>query len=267
MKNKITPSQIPIVILCGGKGTRLKEKTEALPKPLIEIGNRPILWHIMEIYSASEFHRFILCRGDKSQLIKEYFMEWQNWKHADFQLEMRGKKRKVKNLEVRENWEITFADTGEETNTGGRIKKIAPLIKEKTFMVTYGDGVADINILSLLKFHKDHQKKGTVTAVKPPSQFGLLGIGPKEIVTSFREKPKIDQWINGGFFIFEKSFLNYLGDNDVLEQKPLERLTREKQLAAYRHDGFWKCMDTYKDTITLNETWASGKAPWKVWPR
>lgn len=235
--------KIKVVILCGGKGTRLREKTESLPKPLIEIGDRPILWHIMKIYSAYGFRDFVLCLGYKGQMIQDYFEE-----HNE------------------EKWKINFADTGEETQTGGRVKKIAPLIKEDHFMVTYGDGVSDIDIKTLYHFHLKHGKTGTVAAVRPPSQFGLLSLGPQDQVTSFREKPQLDQWINGGFFVFQKKFLRQITANDILEQHPLETLSQKQELIAYKHKGFWKCMDTYKDTITLNETWSSGKAPWRVWP-
>ena len=232
-----------VVILCGGKGTRLREKTESLPKALVEIGNRPILWHIMKIYSSQGFNEFVLCLGYKGPMIKEYF----------------------KDLQTQEKWKIHFADTGEETNTGGRIKQIQSLITEKSFMVTYGDGVSDINLKELVEFHQHHGKLGTVTAVNPPSQFGLLDIQDDHTVRTFREKPQIDRWINGGFFVLQKDFFNYLQESDVLEQAPLEKLSRDKQLMAYRHRAFWKCMDTYKDTLTLNDLWAAGQAPWKLW--
>ncbi len=228
------------VILCGGKGTRLKEKTESMPKPLIEIGGRPILWHIMNIYKSHGFTEFILCLGYKGQMIRDYFEKDQQ----------------------REGWKIHFADTGEETNTGGRVKKIEALITGPDFMLTYGDGVSDINIKNLLDAHQAHKKIGTVTAVNPPSQFGLLDIAENQCVKAFREKPKTDQWINGGFFVFKKDFFKYLGESDVLEQAPLEKLAAGSELVAYRHSGYWKCMDTYKDTIALNEAWSSGKAPW-----
>lgn len=229
-----------VVILCGGKGTRLKEKTESLPKPLIEIGGRAILWHIMKIYASHGFTDFVLCLGYKAQMIKEYFRQT-------------------------EGWNITFADTGEETNTGGRIKLIENHIDGEDFMVTYGDGVADIDLKKLAAFHKAHGRIGTVTSVNPPSQFGLLDIDASGRVNRFREKPVVDQWINGGFFIFKKTFFSFLGTDDILEKKPLEALSREDQLMAYKHNSFWKCMDTYKDTLALNEAWASDKAPWKIW--
>ncbi len=229
-----------VVILCGGKGTRLKEKTESLPKPLIEIGGRAILWHIMKIYEAHGFTEFVLCLGYKAPMIKEYFAG-------------------------QEGWKITFADTGEETNTGGRIKRVEKYIDGDDFMVTYGDGVSDINIKKLVAFHKAHGRIGTVTAVNPPSQFGLLDIDPEGTVKRFREKPVTDRWINGGFFVFKKAFFKYLGSDDILEQKPLEAISQEGHLQAFKHESFWRCMDTYKDTLSLNEFWSSGKAPWKIW--
>ncbi len=255
-----------VVILCGGKGTRLNEKTESLPKSLIEIGGRPILWHIMKIYASQGFDDFVLCLGYKGQMIKEYFMESQTWRYQDFSLDLTGVRPQVHIQDTpAEKWKIAFADTGEETNTGGRIKKIRPLIDEDTFMVTYGDGVSDLNIRKLLEFHRAHGKTGTVTGVNPPSQFGLLDIQKEGQVRSFREKPAMDQWINGGFFVFQKKFFDYLGENDVLEQAPMERLTKDGGLMAYRYEGYWKCMDTYKDTLALNEALEKGKAPWKTW--
>lgn len=231
-----------VIILCGGKGTRLKEHTEFLPKPLIEIGNRPILWHIMKIYSACGFRHFILCLGYKGKMIEDYF------------------KRPLE-----EKWNIEFVDTGEETPTGGRIKRVESLIRDDLFMATYGDGVADIDIQKLLEFHKDHGKIGTLAAANPPSQFGILNLNGDGQVRKFQEKPPLDQWINGGFFVFQKNFFDYLGENDILEQKPLERLASEGQLMAFKHEKFWKCMDTYKDTEQLNRIWIVGKAPWKTW--
>ena len=255
-----------VVILCGGKGTRLKEKTESLPKPLIEIGNYPILWHIMKIYAAHGFNDFVLCLGYKGELIKEYFMDERLWRRHDFKLDFREKGAHIELLNPGiENWKVTFVGTGEETNTGGRIKRVESLIQDESFMVTYGDGLADIDIKKLAAFHKSHKKMGTVTAINPPSQFGLLDIQPDGRVTKFQEKPAMNQWINGGFFIFNREFFKYLGDNDILEKAPLERLSSEGQLVAYQHDSFWKCMDTFKDMVTLNEIWAGGKAPWKVW--
>ena len=255
-----------VVILCGGKGTRLKETSGTIPKALVEVGGRPILWHIMKIYSAYGFSEFILCLGHKGQMIKEYFMESESWRCQDFELSHHEGRPEVRLLNDQpQNWKITFADTGEETPTGGRIKKIEPLIQEDIFMVTYGDGVSNIDITKLLEFHKRHGKTGTVTAVSPSSQFGLLDIRDDDQVASFREKPKVDQWINGGFFIFNKEFFKCLHTDDVLEQAPLENLAKSGELKAFRHKAYWQCLDTYKDTLALNELWAGAKPPWKIW--
>ncbi len=256
-----------VVILCGGKGTRLKEQTESMPKPLIEIGGRPILWHIMKVYAAHGFNDFVLCLGYKGQAIKEYFMDYLSWRHHDFSLDLSGKEPNIHLLNHdREQWKITFADTGEETNTGGRVKRIAPLVgDDDSFMVTYGDGVADIDIEKLADFHRTHGRIGTITVVNPPSQFGLVEMEKDGRVSRFREKPPLNQWINGGFFVFRREFFDYLNEDDVLERVPLERLSKDGQLMAFGHETYWKCMDTYKDTVELNELWAGGKAPWKVW--
>lgn len=234
-----------VVILCGGKGARLREQTESIPKPLIEIGDRPILWHIMKIYAVCGFNDFILCLGYKAQAIREYFKEYLN--------------------HDRESWKITFVDTGEETNTGGRIKRIEPYIKEDSFMVTYGDGLIDLDIRRLAEFHRSHGKIGTITAANPPLPFGLLDVDADDRVSRFMEKPFLDRWINGGFFVFRREFFGYMDEDNALEHAPLERLAGEGELMAFRHKGYWKCMDTYKDTVSLNELWASGKAPWKIW--
>ncbi len=255
-----------VVILCGGKGTRLREHIESIPKALIEIGGRPILWHIMKIYSAHGFNEFILCLGYKGQMIKEYFMDYLSWKHHDFTLDLGTKAPSLQLLNHdRENWKITFADTGEDTNTGGRIKRIASLLSDEAFMLTYGDGVANVNIKDLAEFHLKHEKIGTITAVTPILQFGLLKLDAGGVVKNFQEKPLMNEWINGGFFIFRRKFLNYLDEQDALEKNPLEKLAQEGQLMAYQHKDFWKCMDTYKDTVSLNELWNTGKAPWKIW--
>ena len=230
------------VILCGGKGTRLREFTENLPKPLVEIGGKPILWHIMKIYSYYGFNDFILCLGYKGEMIKEYFRNNSEWK-------------------------ITFVDTGQETYTGGRIKKIERYIDGGVFLVTYSDGLSNINLNELLNFHKSKKTIATITCVNPISQFGILEIDEQGIITMFKEKPLVNQWINGGFFVFNKEIFNYLSENDVLEKHPFERLANEKKISAYKFNGFWSCMDTYKDTQTLNELWDKGSAPWRIWRR
>ncbi|MHC4599937.1 MAG: sugar phosphate nucleotidyltransferase [Planctomycetota bacterium] len=233
------------MILCGGKGTRLSAQAEAIPKGLVEIGSQPVLWHIMKIYTARGFDEFILCLGYKGAAIEAHFQGG---------LEARSEDR----------FRITFAETGEDTPTGGRIKRAAKHLDGGTFMVTYGDGVADIDLDALLAFHRAQGTIGTVTVVTPPSQFGEVLIGAGERVTEFREKPIMDKWVNGGFFVFEPAFLDRLGEEDVLERAPLETLAAEGQLSAFRHTGFWQCMDTFKDATRLNELWEKG-APWKAW--
>jgi glucose-1-phosphate cytidylyltransferase len=247
------------LILCGGKGTRLSAHAEAMPKALVEVGTKPILWHIMKIYEAQGFNDFVLCLGFKGATIEEYFL-----RHRGAQHDREAPDARKIEKGFPDRFLITFADTGLDTQTGGRIKRASGYLDGGTFMVTYGDGVADIDIKALLAFHKKQGTIGTVTVVKPPSQFGEVVIGKGERVTEFREKPISDKWVNGGFFVFEPAFLSYLGENDVLERAPLERLAADGQLSAFRHTGFWQCMDTFKDATLLNELWA-GEAPWKIW--
>ncbi|OGQ46303.1 MAG: glucose-1-phosphate cytidylyltransferase [Deltaproteobacteria bacterium RIFCSPLOWO2_02_FULL_46_8] len=230
------------VILCGGEGTRLRELTESIPKPFVEIGGKPILWHIMKIYSHYGFNEFILCLGYKGNLIEEYF-------------------RKNKEKE----WDIVFADTGLKTNTGGRIKKIENYIKDELFFATYGDGLADINLKALLQFHKKKNKMATITCVNPVSQFGVIEIDSDDLITKFSEKPPLTQWINGGFFIFNKGIFDFIREEDVLEKKPFEILAARGEVAAYKLKGFWDCMDTFKDMQLLNRLWEQNEAPWKIW--
>ncbi len=228
-----------VVILCGGKGTRMGN--DELPKCLFPIGDKPILWHIMHSYAYYGFNEFILCLGYKAAKIKEYFAK-------------------------SKEWNITCVDTGVDTNTGGRIKRVKEYVKTDLFHATYGDGLSDINIAKLLEFHHMHKKMATLTAVKPFSPFGIVGIDPhSNSVTHFEEKPILDHWINGGFFIFHKEIFRYIHDNDILEKESFERVVADKALNAYKHDGFWMCMDTYKDNLRLNDLWASGHAPWAVW--
>ena len=231
-----------VVILCGGKGERLKEQTEIIPKPLVEVGGKPILWHIMKIYAHYNHKDFILCLGHKGEKIKEYFKKNNG-----------------------ENWNISFADTGLDTNTGGRIKKIEKLINNADFLATYGDGISDININSLAEFHKKHGKVASMTCTQLRSNFGIVEIGNRDIVTGFREKPFMKMWINGGFFVFNKKIFSYLGEDSVLEREPMEALAKEGHLMAYKYSGFWECMDTYKDTRMLNEMVENNKAKWMVW--
>ncbi|MHB8654737.1 MAG: glucose-1-phosphate cytidylyltransferase [Terriglobia bacterium] len=255
-----------VVILCGGMGTRLREETEYRPKPLVEIGGRPILWHIMKIYSHSGFKEFVLCLGYKGHMIKEYFLNYQLM-NADFTLELgSGEGPRIHHAKVSDNWSITFAETGLDAMTGARVKRIGQYIPEDNFMLTYGDGVADINITKLWEYHKQHGKIGTVTGVRPISRYGELAIEGGR-VREFSEKPQAqDGMISGGYFVFQRRFLDYLTDQDecVLERNPLQRLAQEGELMIYQHQGFWHCMDTYRDFLALNESWKNGAA-WKVW--
>ncbi len=256
------------LILCGGKGTRLSSGNELIPKALVDIGGRPILWHIMMIYAAQGFNEFILCLGYKGAEIKQHFLFKERILRGDFLIDTsREGVDRFSPLEGQENTslKIVFAETGEGTPTGGRIKIASKYVEGKTFMATYGDGVANVDVQALLAFHRRQGTLGTVTVVEPVSQFGEVVIGKDSRVSEFREKPKMEKWVNGGFFVFEKEFLSYLGEEDVLEGGPLERLVAEGQLSAFRHDGFWQCMDTFKDVLVLNELWSKGDAPWKIW--
>src|SRR3989338_2319280 len=235
------------VILCGGRGTRLREHTERIPKPLVEVGDKPILWHIMKIYSHYGFKDFVLCLGYKGDLIKQYFMESSDWKGKDFTLSSRDDKVLI-HTDEEADWNITFANTGPDTNTGGRIKKIEKYINDDNFFMTYGDGLSNIDINELLEYHKKMGKIATVTSVRPRNPFGLLYTDGNGIVAAYEEKPVMEQQINGGFFVFRKDVFDYLEENDVLEKESMNRLIGKRQLCSYKFDGYWACMDTYKDT-------------------
>lgn len=253
-----------VVILCGGKGTRLREETETKPKPLLSIGNYPILWHIMKHYSNYGFNDFILCLGYKGDLIKEYFLNYQN-RRWDIQLNLKeGKKSLLQGDNQIENWNITFAHTGVETNTGGRIKRIENYIGGEYFFLTYGDGLSDVNLRKLEEYFLLKGKTGVITGIRPQSKYGVISVGDDNIITGFKEKPMLNDHINGGFCVFHKNIFNFLEDNCVLEQEVFEKLTSERELAMYKHEGFWKCMDTYKDFLELNKMWEQGDTPWKV---
>ncbi|MDD2482364.1 MAG: sugar phosphate nucleotidyltransferase [Lutispora sp.] len=249
-----------VVILCGGKGTRIKEMAEDNPKALISIGGRPIIWHIMNIYYSYGFNDFILPIGYKGEKIKEHFIGNQ-WRNNDFVIDNRENDFKITILQDSEKWRITFIDTGEETMTGSRIKWIEPYIKEKEFMLTYGDGLADININDLLAYHRHRCKIATMTGIKSKSQYGMLEVCDG-IANKFVEKPETDQIINGGFFVLNKEIFDYIYDDEgkcIFEQEPLSKLVKDKQLAVYSHEGFWMAVDTYKDYLALNENWDSIK--------
>jgi len=232
-----------VVILCGGRGTRLQEHTQSIPKPLVEIGGVPIVWHVIQIYAAQGLRRFVLCTGYKGDLIQEYVAS-QQWPPG---------------VEVR------CVDTGEDTPTGGRIRQAGELLGERPFCATYADGVADIDLARLIDSHRSHGDLATVTVVRPELQFGIADLDGDGRIRGFHEKPRSEHWVNGGFFCFEHGALGYMAEDSVLEREPLEQLATAGQLHAYRHDGFWECMDTYKDAVLLNDLWAEGTAPWKLW--
>lgn len=251
------------VILAGGLGTRLSEETHSVPKPMVEIGGRPIIWHIMKSLSNFNINEFIICCGYKGYVIKEYFDNYHS--HiSDFTVDLKSGIKS--NLTVpEEDWTVSLIDTGQETQTGGRIKRVSSMLNE-TFLMTYGDGVCDVNVHELLSFHKRHKKFATVTAVQPPGRFGVLNI-KNNLVKNFAEKPAGDgSWINGGFFILEPDVIGKIrNDNTVWEREPLEELAAEEQVAAFKHEGFWRPMDTLRDKHYLNDLWDENEAPWKVW--
>lgn len=254
-----------VVILAGGLGTRLSEETDLRPKPMVEIGGKPILWHIMKIYAHHGFNEFVICCGYKGHVIKEYFSNF-FLHHADITFDLANNKMEVHNNSG-ENWKITLVDTGKDTMTGGRIKRIQKYTNNEAFMLTYGDGVSNVNIKELVAFHKEHKKMVTVTAVQPDSRFGVLDINSSNEVNSFLEKPKGESgWINGGFFVCEPEIFNYIkGDETIWEREPLEGIAKDKNLCAYKHSGFWKPMDSLKDKNDLNAFWEKGVAEWKIW--
>jgi glucose-1-phosphate cytidylyltransferase len=254
------------VILAGGLGTRLSEETDLKPKPMIEIGGKPILWHIMKIYSAHGVNDFVICCGYKGYIIKEFFKNY--FLHqSDVTFNMQNNSMKI-HQNLAEPWTVTLVDTGEDTMTGGRLKKIREYIKdEEAFCFTYGDGLADVDISALIKFHKNHGKQATLTATLPPGRYGALKFGTKDIVESFHEKPGGDgSWVNGGFFVLSPNVIDLIKDDQTLwEAEPLMDLAKNNQLYAFKHDGFWQPMDTLREKIKLNDLYATGKAPWKVW--
>jgi glucose-1-phosphate cytidylyltransferase len=257
---------VKVVILCGGLGTRLREETEFRPKPMVEVGGRPILWHIMKTYAHYGFREFVLCLGYRGSSIKDYFLNYEAMNN-DFSICL-GQKSHIRyhNGHGEQGFSVTLADTGINCMTGGRIQKIQKYVGNEPFLLTYGDGVSNVNIAELVEFHKRHGKAATVTTVAPTSRFGMVELSYEDRVTRFVEKPRTEGWMSAGFFVLNPEVFDYLGgDECIFEREPLERLTADGQLMAYRHDGFFHAMDTYREYQYLNELWTGGEAPWRVW--
>ena len=254
-----------LVILAGGYGTRISEESYLRPKPMIEIGGKPIIWHIMKLYSYYEVNEFIICAGYKQHVIKQWFADY-FIHNSDITFDFANEQDMIVHNRYTEPWKVTVIDTGLNTMTGGRIKRIEKYVYDEPFCLTYGDGISDVNIKSLIKYHKQHGKVATLTGVQPEGRFGVMDV-EEEYVVSFREKSKEDMgWINGGFMVLEPQVFKYLDDdNTIFEQKPLEILSSENQLICYKHYGFWQCMDTLRDQQKLEVLWNSGQAPWKIW--
>jgi len=258
-------TDVKVAILAGGAGTRLMEETSSRPKPMIEIGGRPLLWHIMKHYSASGFDDFVIALGYKGDLIKKYMLEFASLE-GNLSIDLQQGQARRHDVRSTPNWHIDLIDTGARTNTGGRIKQLGPYLGSGTFMLTWGDGVSDVNLDDLLRFHRSHGKLATVTAVRPTARFGHLEF-EGDRVREFSEKPQTAEgWINGAFYVLEPAVLDYIKDDKTQwEREPMERLARDGQLMAYKHEGFWQCMDTLRDLVWLQQNWDRGNAPWKTW--
>jgi glucose-1-phosphate cytidylyltransferase len=254
-----------VAILAGGVGSRIQEETELKPKPMVEIGGRPILWHIMKIYAHQGFRDFVVALGYKGDYVKRYMLDYASLE-GDLTVGMRDGRVEMHGNGDRDDWQVALVDTGQTTNKGGRIRRLAPYLGDETFMMTWGDGVSDIDLDRLLAFHHAHGKLATLTAVRPPARFGHIEL-QGDVVTEFSEKPQAREgWINGAFFVLEPQVIDYIdGDDTEWEKEPLERLAADGQLMAYRHDGFWQCMDTLRERKLLEQLWDTGRAPWKVW--
>ncbi|MFH1111380.1 MAG: glucose-1-phosphate cytidylyltransferase [Planctomycetota bacterium] len=265
---KVDPSTVPVFVLCGGLGTRLKEETQVVPKPMVPIGTRPILWHIMHTYAHWGFRRFVLCLGYKAEVIKAYFLDYAAM-NSNFTVELKTDKVTVHSIDHEQDWQVTLAGTGESTMTGARVARAAEkyLGDAEHFAVTYGDGLTNADLREEFAFHVSHDRVGTILGANPPSRFGQIK-RDGDRVTRFAEKPEfVDEWINGGYFFFRRSFMSYLSNDEecVLERAPLVKLAEDRELAIFTHRGFWACMDTQRDLDYLNRLWASGEAPWAVW--
>ncbi len=254
-----------VVILCGGLGTRMREETEYRPKALVEIGGRPILWHLMRSYYHWGYRKFVLCLGYKGSMIKEYFLNYQCMQN-DFTLRLRSGASQVWNHDdAVEDWEITFVDTGAETQTGGRLYRVRHHIKEDYFLANYSDGLSDIDLDALVAFHKDKKKVATLTGFHPRSRYGVVRVNGEGIVNYWQEKPLMNDLTSGGFFVFRRDIFDWLDPDCILEREPMEKLSQAGELALFPHHGFWFCMDTFKEAQALNEMWNGGERPWKVW--
>jgi glucose-1-phosphate cytidylyltransferase len=253
------------VLLAGGLGTRMREETEFRPKPMVEVGGRPVLWHIMKVLGQQGITDFIICAGYKSEYIKNYFYNY-GASNLDFTVRLGDQSSTVFHGSHEEfDWTVTVADTGESTMTGGRIKMIEKYVQEERFLATYGDGIADIDLSSLSTFHNSHGKIATMSVTQPTSRFGVVDIDDSGLVSKFKEKPKVNDWINMGYFVFEPEIFSYLRLDSVLEEEPLRKLAIEAEIGAYKHSGFWQPMDTYRESLLLNNLWDTGLAPWKNW--
>jgi glucose-1-phosphate cytidylyltransferase len=253
------------VLLAGGLGTRMREETEFRPKPMVEVGGRPVLWHIMKVLGTQGITDFVICAGYKSEYIKNYFYNY-GASNLDFTVRLGDQSSTVFHGSHEEfDWTVTVADTGESTMTGGRIKMIEKYVEGETFLATYGDGIADIDLSSLSSFHQSHGKTATMTVTQPTSRFGVVEVDDKCLVSQFKEKPKVNDWINMGYFIFQPEIFSYLNLDSVLEEEPIRKLASEGELGAHKHLGFWQPMDTYRESLLLNNLWNQGSAPWKIW--
>ena len=258
-------SGIKVVLLAGGLGTRLREETEYRPKPMVDIGGRPVLWHIMKHFSVHGLHDFVVCAGDRGEVITDFFLHY-HASTSDFTVTLANPPSIEYHGETAESeWKVTVVDTGLETQTGGRVNRIRRFLDDQPFMVTYGDGLGDVDVSALLAFHKAHGKLATVTTVRPLTRFGVMDLQADGTVSQFREKPQMDGHVNAGFFVFQPEVLDYLDDHAVLEQAPLEQLSKDGELVAFAHEGFWQPMDTYREYRALNDIWDAGDAPWKTW--
>jgi len=253
-----------VVLFCGGKGTRLREETEYKPKPMVEIGGRPMLWHIMKHYASYGFNDFILCLGYKQESIRQYFLNYE-YMYNDFTIHLNSKEKTLLHNQHPEDWTVSLIDTGVETPKGKRLKLVEPYIGDEEFLVTYGDGVANIDLKALVDFHHKHKKIATFTGVHPVSRFAMVKANDQGLVSAWKEKQQIKEYVNAGYFVFKRDIFKLLSKSEELEEGPMEKLTEKREVMMFRHEGFWQCMDTVRDHQLLEGIWNTGKAPWKTW--